>query len=457
MKFLEDLLSSITGNAKAKVNDPSIGAFIGSWVVCNWEQLALLTWGEGVFSARVSRFSEYLKGMDFFSWNSLFFIPLCMSLAYTLFFPWFSLFFKSIQKNVNDKLHRQAVEIEILKTKNQEELNKRRLLANPDKKFLEQNVQLDIDNRKKIIEQKDLRVARIRAKTEVAQAEALKAKAEADEAIAKANKIQGEEKTALLQAESKSREALIEKNKFTLASAKLAASIASNRFPASYNFLLELDEELKGADIKLHISGISKLVSGVFGYKSFDDLIKDNDFNNDNLSEIKYLYYKSEQIAKLISDVLQKEGIGSDKSGLVYDAIISVFSNYDFEFYEEKEFENVLREYADEHSFELINSEDLSGVMAESDTIYDEFYIEGLESIDFHDYGVTATFLGTASGSHRKESDIPGRPINFTMEIEASAIFGGNAINEIKIGKTFGNLEDYVEIENYDETDDLPF
>lgn len=457
MKFFEDLLSSIAGNAKAKVNDPSIGAFIGSWVVCNWYQLAILIWGEGDFSVRVSRFSEYLKEMNFFSLNSLFFIPLLMSFAYTILFPWFSLFFKSIQKNVNDRLHKQAVEIEILKTKNQEELNKRRLLANPDKKFLEQNIQLDIDNRKKIIDQKDLRSKRIKARADAARAEADKSRAEADAAIAKTNKLQSEEKAALLQAESKAREAEIEKNKFILANAKLTASIAANRFPVSYNFLLELEEELKGVGVKLSISGISKLVSGVFGYKSFYDLINDEGFINDNVSEIEYLYYSNERIAKIINDVLQKEDLGSDKSNLVYDAIISVFSNFDFKFCEETEFKEILRDFADENSFELINNENLSGLMAESDTVYDEFYIEELESIEFHEDGATATFIGAANGSHRKDSDIPGRSINFKMEVEASTIFGSNAINEIKISNAYGDFEDYAEVEHYEEDENLPF
>ena len=457
MKFFEDLLGSIAGNAKAKVNDPSIGAFIGSWVICNWAQLAVLIWGEGTLSVRVSEFSGYLKGMDFFSLNSLFFIPLLMSLSYTILFPWVSLFFKFIQKNVDDKLHKQAVAIEILKTEEQEKLNRRKLLAHPDKKFLEQNVQLDIDNRKKIIDQKDSRGERIKARADAAKAEADRARAEADAAIAKANKLKSEEETALLEAERKSREAEIEKNKFKVASAKLAASLASNRFPASYSFLLKLEDELKGVDVKLSISGISKIVSGVFGYKSFDNLINDDDFNNESVSEIEYLYYTNEQIAKIINDVLQKEDLGSDKSDLVYDVIISVFSNYDFKFCEETEFKEILRDFANENVFELINNEDLSGLMAESDTIYDEFYIEELESIEFHEDGATATFIGVANGSHRKESDIPGRPINFKMEVEASAIFGSNAINEIKIGKVFGNLEDYAEIENYEEDDDIPF
>ena len=54
MKILEDLWSSISGNAKTKIDDPFIGAFAASWIACNWNHLALLIWGEGNASETVS-------------------------------------------------------------------------------------------------------------------------------------------------------------------------------------------------------------------------------------------------------------------------------------------------------------------------------------------------------------------------------------------------------------------
>lgn len=49
IKPLEDIWSSISSNTKARVSDPFAGTFILSWVLCNWNHLALLFWGRVLF------------------------------------------------------------------------------------------------------------------------------------------------------------------------------------------------------------------------------------------------------------------------------------------------------------------------------------------------------------------------------------------------------------------------
>src|SRR5690606_24348529 len=136
MKFFEDLLTSIAGNTKARVNDPFFGAFILTWALCNWNYLAVLFWGEGSASKRIDDFYKYLVGSEFFSLNTIFFVPLLLTIFYLFLFPWLSFAMKFLQKNANDTLHKQAVDNEIRKVFQQEELNKARLRSNPDKQFL---------------------------------------------------------------------------------------------------------------------------------------------------------------------------------------------------------------------------------------------------------------------------------------------------------------------------------
>jgi len=46
MKILEDIWSSIVGNATTRVNDPVRGTFLTSWCICFWHYLGLLFLGK---------------------------------------------------------------------------------------------------------------------------------------------------------------------------------------------------------------------------------------------------------------------------------------------------------------------------------------------------------------------------------------------------------------------------
>lgn len=47
MKILDDLWSSVSGAAKVRINDPFIGTFTISWLICNWNQIGLLFFWRG--------------------------------------------------------------------------------------------------------------------------------------------------------------------------------------------------------------------------------------------------------------------------------------------------------------------------------------------------------------------------------------------------------------------------
>ncbi|WP_312679470.1 hypothetical protein, partial [Escherichia coli] len=82
------------------------------------------------------------------------------------------------------------IDIELVKIKQQQELNKERLRTNPNKQFLEQLVQQDIDKRKLILEhirQRSLRleVKAIEAKSKAEEQEAITQAAKNKESISK--------------------------------------------------------------------------------------------------------------------------------------------------------------------------------------------------------------------------------------------------------------------------------
>lgn len=437
MKFIDDILQSISGNTKTKVDDPFIGAFLGSWIACNWSHLATLIWGDGTTKERIDTLSKYLTETNVFALNTIIVIPLFMTIVFLFVFPWVSLLLKWLQKFAHNRLHQQAISIEVSKSKRQEALNRQKLLANPDKKFLEQNVQLDIDRRKEIIEQLKLRSTKFKENAEAATAAAEVAVAAAAEAKSRANQAQIDE-------EKKQQNATIERQRFTLASARLKSAQASNRFPSSYSLMVAIEQSLKADGIQLSLAGLGEIVATVFGYKDFQSLIADENFNNEKLSQVIYIYYSPAGLASSLENIVIDEESNNEDLGpdLLFDHVILVFENLGFKLITEDQVEEICRNICDKHRYELLQGDVLSGLMAVSDTSYDDIEIGDLESITFDD-GLKVLFSGSASGSHRKDYDVPGRDIEFSIEIKNTLLLGTKALSEFEVGEVTGNLIDY--------------
>lgn len=432
MKFFDDILQSISSNTKTKVNDPFIGAFVGSWTACNWSSLALLIWGEGNPSERIKIFNDHIKDTDFFAFNTIFTIPLIMTIVFLFLFPWISLFLKFLQDFANTKLHEQAISIEVRKTKKQEELNKARLLANPEKKFLEQNVQLEIDRRVELTSQSRARTIKRLKLAEAAEAKSAEAKSRAEQ--------------TLIEEDKKKLNLSIERQKFDLENARLKSAQASNRFPSSYNFLLTFEEALRADDIKLSLQGLGHIIATIFGYNDYHSLIHDENFNNKTLSKVKYIYYDRVKLASKLEEIIQAENLSNETldAGTLYDYIISVLEELKFHPITDDQVEDICRAFCDDYQYNILQEEALSGPMAESDTIYDEVEIGDIQSIKFND-GFSVVFEGTTSGNHRKDDGISGRDISFTLEVKNSVVVGATALNEFHAGEVHGELVDYAD------------
>lgn len=367
-----------------------------------------------------------------------------MTILFLFAFPWISLWLKSIQKFAHDRLHQQAISIEVNKTKQQEALNRQKLLADPDKRFLEQNVQLDIDRRKEITEQLKLRSAKFKENVNAASSKAAAEAAAAEAATAAALEAKIRANQAQLDEERKQQNATIERQKFTVASARLKSAQASNRFPSSYSFMLAIEESLKTDGVYLSLTGIGDIVATTFGYKDFQALILDEHFNNTNLSQVIYIYYSPTELASSLENIVQNEESDNEDldPGLLFDHVISVFENLEFKFITKDQAEEICRDICDEHKYDLLHGDELSGPMAESDTSYDEIEIGDLDSITFDD-GLKVIFSGSASGSHRRESSVPGRDIEFSIEIKNTLLLGTKALSEFEVGEVTGKLVDY--------------
>ncbi|WP_410525174.1 hypothetical protein [Pseudomonas aeruginosa] len=431
MKILEDIFASVSGNAKAKISDPFLGTFIVSWLLCNWNHLSILIWGDAPLTSRIDAFSKYLKDSKILEFNSLATIPLALTIFYLFLFPWLSLLFKSIQEMANERLHRQAIDIGIKKTTSEERLNIAKLKANPNKPFLEQAVQLEINRKNEILEHIKQRGTRIKLRTQEAAAAAA-------EAESKRNAAQIEE-------DRKAKQAELDRNRIQSAAAELKATQASQRFPSAYLFILELEESLRDDEVKISLPSTGNIVAAVFGYKDFDTLLNDENFNNKTIAKVKYITYTPDELTKKIEKIISDDEYENTDltPELIFDHISGILTKLSHAFVTMEELEELCSNYFQENQYDILSRDELSGPIAESDNIFDEIEFEGIGKTSLsNSTGFSAEIEASASGHHRKDSELPGRQISLTVTIKSYIQVGKNALSEFEIDEISAHLID---------------
>jgi len=443
MKILEDLWLSISGNTKTKINDPFIGAFVASWIACNWNHLALLIWGEGKASERINTFYRFISESELVALNSIFFYPALLTVFYLFLFPWISLLLKSLQKVVNDRLHRQAVSFELDRVVQQEELNKVKLRSNPEKEFLAQSVQLDIDSRKEQVEQLKQQAIQEKEKAEVEIANAAAAKSKAETEAANAIEAKSKENIAKLDEESKQRNAELERERFNETSSRLRSKIASNRFPSIYQIMSLINSSISMDGIKLSLSAIEKIMTAVFGYEDFQEIIEDKQFNSEVLSLVEYIYYEREDLARKFEEIVVDEQSDNEdlSSDLIFDHVLTMFEDLPINLVTSDELKEICSDFFEKHCYDILQHEGVSGAIAISDTIFEDVEFESVESVAV-DGGLSAILAASATGSHRRDTDIPGRDMTIEIEMRSILHLGKYAFGALEFARIEGTLDD---------------
>jgi hypothetical protein len=436
LKIIEDLCSAIAGNAKTRINDPFIGTFICSWIVCNWNNLALLFWGEGKAEERISAFYIYLSQTPFWEFNRLFFVPLLIALFYLFVFPWVSLLIKFFQHWANEKLHQQAVGRELTQITQKEELNKAKLRADPSKKFLSQIVQQEIDKKEEILEHVRQRSERLKARVQEAK-EALK------EQEAKRKEQEAQTKSSQLDLEKKEKQAELDKIRFETDSAKARATLASHRFPSAYLLMSKIEASLKEDGFVVSLNTTGKIVAALFGYDNFESLLDDKKFNNETLDQVKYVYYDDELAKRLEQIVLDEDSENEDFSAdMIFGHFEMLFEGEPFELVTGERLAEYAKEEIENDPHDILNCDGTSGAIAESDTIFE--YVEDI-SIEHFDFGngFYTELSVSASGEHRREKGVPGRSMTVSIKMECPLLVGKYGLGAIEQGNISGSLDEF--------------
>ncbi|MEY0959985.1 hypothetical protein AB7188_13930 [Providencia rettgeri] len=437
MKVIDDICSSITGNAKTRIKDPFIGTFIFSWVLCNWRYLSLLFWGDGTVPERVSAFYLYLSRTPIWGWNYIFFIPFSISLFYLFAFPWISLIIKYCQHWANEKLHFQAVNFEQVEISQKKQLNKDKLLADPNKQFLEQLVQHDIDKRNEIIKHLKQRTIRLEAK-------ALEAKEKCKEQEEKTKEAENKSKILDLELERKNKKAEQEREQFELNSEKIRAAKASHRFPSAYYLILKIDDSLREDNINLSINTLGNIVAVLFGYENFESLLNDDRFNNENIDKVEYVYY-DDSLAKILEQIVEEDNSDSENfsADILFDHLQILFENAPFKLITGDSLAEKCLEEFESNPYYVLDHNGTSSAIAESNTYFED--IDDIHIVDFDfdsDNGFSIELSATASGTHYKEQDVSGRTMTISIMMKCELLVGNYGLGSIEEDSVSGSLVD---------------
>lgn len=436
MKIIDDILTSIAGNTKTRISDPFIGAFICSWTVCNWNHLSLLFWGNEKINDRINIFHNYLSETPMWGWNYILVIPLVIASFYLLLLPWMSWLIKFLQHWANEMLHKQAVERDLIEINQQKNLNKEKLKANPDKQFLEQLVQHDIDKRNEIL-------LHVRQRTSRLEAKSIEAKQKAREQEAKTQEAENKTSSLKLDLEKKERQTELERIKFESDSAKARATHASNRFPSAYFLLMKIEESLSDDDIKISLNSLGSIVAALFGYDNFEGVLNDKNFNNEILSKVKYVYYDDELAKRLEQIVLDENSDNEDFSAdMIFSHFEMIFDGIPFKLISGDHLAEECKEEFEKYPNDIFDNDGTSGAIAESNTCFDNVEDISIESFDFDD-GFYTELSANASGHHYKEEGVSGRTMTVSIIMKCDVLVGKFGLSSIEQGEVNGTLDEY--------------
>ncbi|MFK5894922.1 MAG: hypothetical protein QM504_17010 [Pseudomonadota bacterium] len=449
MKVLDDIWDSIKGNVKTRITDPIIGAFVLSWSILNWDKLAILFFGIGEFEARVIKLSDkmsFTDDPDLILQNlELWFFPILLTLFYVFLWPIISGWVALKINPTELKRHNYIIDSDIKKSIKQKNLNKARLRANPKNKFLEQEIEIDLAIEKsnaEIIEQENIAA---KEKAEEAKASNEREIQERNNAASIAEEAKAKEDKAKLELQKKERTENHEKIMLKISIAEHKAILASHRFPSAYLFLSEISESISMDDVVMSMDGLSRCVATIFGYDDFEKLLDDKSFSNENFKQLKYVICDPSYLTEEFTEILEEENIEDYDSQWLIEHVDAVFEKLPYDFIYEKPLAEKIHEQIDINSFDLLNDESLSGTMADTDTQFDEVFVEPTDTygIDGTDGSFFVELTGSASGNYRKDADIKGQGIVFGLMAKCPVLIGRFGFGEFELNVINSSVEDY--------------
>jgi hypothetical protein len=428
MQAFGEFIASLKGEINARNRDPVLGVFAITWVTSNWDKLAILVWGSKPTDVRIQEMVSSLSIGNFASDSRLLIIPAIASVFFLLLFPWISLWTRALQEKVIKSQHTLSVDLDFGKANELKKLRMAILRADPEKQFLAEEVKLDLqkereknDRRNKIQDYIDLKLDAARAEVDVKTSQAQTSRVE-------------------LEREKRNQEA--EAVRFDVQSALHKETLASSRFPAVYQLMEGLSKSLHEDNITFNLECLSQIIATVFGYPDPKAMMDDREFNQEGITKVKYLYIDTAKLVESLDAISEKQnGLSKEVTGkIIFDHLQMILEGFEFKLFSGDALAYDIAERVNIDSFELFESEELSGPMAETDTQFDEIEL-GVDSFEFSTSFIVK-LSGTASGSHRREAGVRGQDLDVTVVAKCVPKLGKFGLSDYNL-KISGSPRNY--------------
>lgn len=406
ISFIQDLFIR-------KLGPPVIGAFVVAWMALNWDHLILLFWGSGLLEERVETFRFALEQ----GWCRKYTLPAVIAFLYLVGVPYVSLVVSRLQTHAKKTVHTHRVKAEKTFLQKDRELNIERVLADPNKSFIEDLARQKIESGKLALEKQQSETEKKQAEAEIVVSEAVKHKAE-----------QADNEVKIKRAEA-------EKLKLESASQIQKATIASNRFPAAYAVMSFLDEALKADDINLTFEQITSITAILFGYQNVEGLIDDPRFNNETINKLLGVFYDADKLSKQVYGILANDegALGNFDPSLLLDYF---YDHPYIKLLDISSLNDIAQSFVENNQNKLFEHDRVTGVMAETNTIYDEVTDIEFNSSDFDEHGYKAVFSVTIEGHERREASVRGLlPLSITATVRAPLILSKKGLGALVFEK----------------------
>ncbi|PSU83832.1 hypothetical protein C9J21_18860 [Photobacterium phosphoreum] len=451
--FLKSFLDSVTNNIKSKVTNPLLGAFVFSWLMFNWDKLALLFFGDGKVDVRVKAFKESVKWVSYGSPNAYesIYYPLITTAIYLFLMPYVHLLVQLIQ-SVSDLLRSKiAVKVDSKKQLNHGELIKAKAIANmQDRKGIEQ-VEAEIAQSQALTKKLEEEVQAHQLRTQLINEKYLESKEKANQA-----KIEKEEQ----QNKAKRQEQENEKGRFAFLRSKAEHenALISLKFPIAYNLIYELEKSVIQDDWSCSLPNLAEIIAATFGYESFEVLINDESFSALNLKKIKFIAYDADKLFARLESVISYESHKTEddwSTDWLFEHIQSSLEHYSLKILDiESITEQITVELWDFDLLnELLETDAVNSEMAITNAFFDE--IDGIELQSYRwieGDGLYISYTCIVSGSSDENKGFCGDTIDVNFELKLQLVMGGYALDGYEISKVQASVQDWGE----DEEKNLP-
>ncbi|CAK2068535.1 conserved hypothetical protein [Vibrio crassostreae] len=438
--FIKSISESVTSNVHSRIRNPFFGSFVFSWVMWNWHDIALLFWGKGSNTTRISNFKSSLELDSFTGANSLdlIWIPVMMACAYLLLIPYLNLLIQSLQ-SLSDYLRDYvAVGIEVRKQKHHGKLVKAKAIAN---------------------QQDEIAKAEITAQRENTEANTKRLQAEAEAVTARKNLIHEK----YLEAQEKVKEQTLtnetlarkeakksqETTKATFAFEKSKAEheneLLTLKFPLAYQYMNTLSDSLNDDERRYSLFHLSEIIAATFGYQGFEQLIKDESFTAKNIKKIKYLSYDSETLFDCLNSVIESENEEDYDSSWLFEHIQMTLDQYSLQLQDlDSVAEEAIEELWDTVYSEMIEADAVNSEMAITNAHFDD--VDDLHKVS-HRWvsgdGLYIKYSCTLSGSNDPDKMFYGDTIYVDFEVKHPLVIGESGLGGYEMYDVKARGKDY--------------